>query len=290
MSDNTVLVTGATGNTGLGVVAGLLTKGTRVRALVRNPEKAKELKSQGAELAIGDLDDVETLGKHLFDNVGTVYFCTWNGPTALDHWKNFHNALKSAGASPRIVHHSALGAPQSRIIQQLDAADADLKSSSLTWTILRPTFYMQNTMMAAQSVKEQGAIYFDWGDGKAGMIDVRDIIDSAIGAITATDGRFDGKSFVLTGPESIGFAEVAAGIGKAIGKEVKYVPVPHEAAKQAMVGMGLPEWIADGYIELGEGFTNNFANRTTDGVETLAGHKPRSFDQFARDFADVWRT
>ncbi len=289
MSDHTVLVTGATGNTGPGVVAGLLAKGTRVRALVRNPEKAKELKSQGAELAVSDLDDVNTLSKDLFEGVSTVYFCTWNGPTALDHWKNFRSALEAAGASPRIVHHSGFGAPQSRIIKQLDAADADLKRSGLTWTILKPTFFMQNTMMAAQSVKEQGAIYFDWGDGKAGMIDVRDIIDSAIGAITATDGRFDGKTFILTGPESIDFVKVAAGIGKAIGKEVNYVPVPHEAAKQAMLGMGLPEWIVDGFVELAEGFKNNFANRTTDGVETLAGHKPRRFDQFAQDFADVWR-
>lgn len=288
MTDQTVLVTGATGNNGPGIIAGLLKNGTRVRALVRSPQKGAELKAQGAELAIGDLDDVTTLGKDLFDGVTTVYFCTWNGPTAFDHWKNFRSALEAAGASPRIVHHSALGAPQSRIIKQLDATDADLKSSGLEWTILKPTFYMQNTMMAAQSVKEQGAIYFDWGDGKAGMIDVRDIIDSAVGAITATDGRFDGKTFVLTGPASIGFDKVAAGIGKAIGKEVKYVPVPHEAAKQAMVGMGLPEWIADGFIELGIGFENNFANMTTDGVETLAGHPPRSFEQFARDFAGAW--
>ena len=289
MSDNLVLVTGATGHTGSGVVAGLLAQGIKVRALVRNAAKGESLRSQGAELAMGDLGDPATLKKGIFDGVTAVYVCTWNGPTALDQWKNFHAALNAAGASPRIVRLSAFGTPQSRIIKQLAAAEKDLKNSSLVWTILQPTFFMQNTMMAAQTVKQQGAIYFDWGEGKAGMIDVRDVVDAAIGALTATDGRFDGKSFVLTGPQAIGFAEVAAGIGKAIGKNVKYVPVPHEAAKQAMMGMGFPEWIVDGFIELAVGFENNFANTTTDGVKTLAGHAPRSFEQFARDFAGVWQ-
>ncbi len=289
MTEPLVLVIGATGNTGSGVVAGLLAKGVRVRALVRNAAKAEGLRSQGAELAVGDLDDAGSLAASIFDGVTDVYFCTWNGPTALDHWKNFHAALKSAGASPRIVRLSAFGTPESRIIQQIAAADEDLKESGLTWTILQPTFFMQNTMMTAQTVKEQGAVYFDWGEGKAGTIDVRDIVDSAIGVLTATDGRFDGQAFVLTGPQPIGFAEVAAAIGKAIGKDVKYVPVPHEAAKEAMIGMGVPEWIVDGYVELSVGFENNFANTTTDGVEKLAGHAPRSFEQFAADFAGVWQ-
>lgn len=289
MSEQLVLVVGATGNTGSGIARELLAKGIRVRALVRNAEKAEALKSGGAELAVADLDDPGSLTGDLFDGVTDVYFCTWNGPTALDQWKNFHAALQKAGASPRIVRGSAFGAPESRIIQQLQTSDRDLKESGLVWTILQPTFFMQNTFMAAETVKKQGVVYFDWGDGKAGMIDVRDIVDSAIGVLTATDGRYDGQSFVLTGPESIGFAEVAAAIGEAIGKEVKYVPVPHEGAKDAMLTLGMPEWIADGYNELSTGFENNFANTTTGNVQKLSGHAPRSFRQFARDFASVWQ-
>ena len=289
MTERMVLVTGATGNTGSGIVSRLLRQGTKVRALVRNAAKGEGLKEQGAELAVGDLDDAASLTADIFDGVTAVYFCTWNGPTALQHWKYFHAGLKSAGASPRIVRLSAFGAPESRIIQQLAEAEQDLKDSGLVWTILQPTFFMQNTMMTAQTVKEQGKIYFDWGEGRAGMIDVRDIVDSALGALAAVDGRFDGQSYVLTGPEAIGFAEVASYIGKAIGKEVQYVPVPHEAAKEAMVGMGFPAWIVDGFVELAIGFENNFANTTTDGVETLAGHAPRSFEQFALDFRGVWQ-
>jgi len=289
MATDTILVVGATGNTGAGVVAGLLARGRAVRALVRNVAKGEALQAQGAEVAVGDLDQPASLGRDLFADVSTVYLCTWNGPTAQQQSKHFHAALRASGASPRIVRHSAFGAPESRIIQQLAEAERDLKASGLVWTILQPTFFMQNTMMAAQTVKEQGVVYFDWGEGRAGMIDVRDIVDSAVGALTAEHGRFDGETYVLTGPQSIGFADVAAAIGKAIGKEVRYMAVPHEAAKQSMLDMGFPEWIVDGFIELNQGFERNFADTTTDGVQQLAGHAPRSFEQFAHDFRGVWQ-
>jgi len=289
MTERLVLVVGATGNTGAGIMEGLLARGERARALVRSPEKGDALERKGAQVVLGDLDAPGSFTPTMFDGVTDVYFCTWNGPTALEQWQNFRAALRAAGATPRIVRGSAFGAPESRIIQQLEAAERDLKESGLRWSILKPTFFMQNTMMTAPTVKEQGVIYYDWGDGKAGIIDVRDIVDAALGALTAPNGQFDGRSFVLTGPAPIGFANIAAEIGRAIGKDVRYVPVPHEAAKEAMVGMGMPEWIAEGYIELNKGFEHDIANTTTDGVQTLAGHAPRSFAQFARDFAGVWQ-
>jgi len=289
MSDaDLTLVTGATGNTGSGVAAALLEQGQAVRALVRDPAKATSLTEAGAELVKGDLDDSETLGNGLLDGVTRVYFCTWNGPTALQHWENFGQLLTSSGAQPRIVRLSAFGAPQSRIISELQKAEEGLKSLGLPWTILQPTFFMQNVMMAASTVKEEGTIYWDWGEGRAGMIDVRDVVDSAVGALTSEDDELMGESLVLTGPKSVGFTEVAEILSRVLGKEVKYVPVPHEAAGEAMSGMGLPEWTIEGFAELAEGFTNGFADLTTGNVERLAGHPPRDFERFANDFKQAW--
>ena len=288
MADGTILVVGATGNTGSGVVKALLAQGRDVRALVRNPEKGKELEAQGVSVVIGDLDDASSLQPSLFDGVGVVYFATWNGPTALQQSKNFLAAIKAAGASPRIVRLSAFGTPGSRIVQQLLEAEEDIKSSGLKWTILQPTFFMQNTMMFAPTVKEQGAVYFDWGEGKAGIIDVRDIVDSAVGVLTADDGRYDGETVVLTGPQSIGWNTIAEEIGNVAGKPVQYTAVPHDTAVQGMVGAGVPEWIAEGYGELSVGFEAGYADTTTDGVRRLAGHDPRSYAEFARDFAGVF--
>ena len=283
-----ILITGATGNTGSGIAGTLLAQGHDVRILVRDTAKAQGLKDQGAEVFFGDLDDATSLKPEAFAGVERMYFCTWNGPTALQQSKSLLKAVVESGATPIVVRASAYGSPASRIIQQVEEADNDLKRSGLKWTILQPTFFMQNLMMTAPTVKEQGKIYWDWNDGKAGMIDVRDVVDSAVGALSADHARFHGQSFILTGPESVGFADVAKTMTRVLGKDVQYVPVPHEAAKQAMVGMGFPEWIVDGFMELNEGFTNGFADIVTDGVQQLSGHPARSVQEFVTDFRAAW--
>ena len=72
------------------------------------------------------------------------------------------------------------------------------------------------------------------------------------------------------------------------GNTVQYVPVPHQAAIDSMIAMGVPPWIAEGYGELDDGFEHGFADLTTDNVHALSGHQPRSFEQFARDHAGVF--
>jgi len=289
MSDADItLVAGATGNTGSGVAASLLAKGRQVRALVRDEARAAALREHGAEVAIVDLDRPETLTDDLLDGVTGVYFVTWNGPSALQQSRNLLETITRSGAAPHIVRASAFGTPRSRIICELAKIENDLKASGLPWTILKPTFFMQNMMMLASTVKEQGAVYFDWGSGKAGMIDVRDVVDCAVGALTGEAGAVEGEIFVLTGPAAIGFADVAAILSRVIGRTVEYIPVPHEAASEAMLGMGVPEWIVKGFAELSAGFEDGFADLTTDNVQRLSGHEPRDFERFARDFAEVF--
>lgn len=279
-----VLVTGATGNTGSSLVPKLRKAGVDVRAFVRNAAKAQALKDQGVEVVLGDLDRPETIGPAV-QGVDKIYLLTWNGPTQEQQVYNVLNAAKKAG-NPHIVRHSMWGSEKSRIIQQGERAEEALKSSGLPWTLLKPTFFMQNTMMAAQTIKSDGVMYWDTGDGKLGMIDVRDIVDSAYAVLTGSG--HEGKSYILTGPEAISMHDVADTFSKVLGKDVNYVNVPHEASLQSMVSMGFPEWIARGYGELMEGFSQGFASKVTNNVETLSGHPARSFEQFARDHRQVF--
>jgi uncharacterized protein YbjT (DUF2867 family) len=280
-----VLVTGATGNTGSGLVPALLSKGVDVRAFVRNESKAQPLKDAGAEIVIGNLDQPKTI-EPAVKGVDEIYLLTWNGPTQAQQAENVIRAAKRAG-NPHIVRHSMWGSEKSRIVKQGDQVDEALKSSGLSWTLLKPTFFMQNLMMAAKTIASDGVIYWDVGNGKLGMIDVRDIVDVATAVLTGTG--HGGKTYILTGPQAISFHDIAETFSKVLGKEVKYVSVPGEAALQSMVGMGFPEWIARGYGELMEGFSENFANSTTDNVASLTGHPARSFEQFARDFASYFQ-
>jgi uncharacterized protein YbjT (DUF2867 family) len=279
-----VLVTGATGNTGSLLVPALLKAGVDVRVFARNEAKAKPLRDLGAEVVIGDLDEPATILPAI-RNVDKIYLLTWNGETAPKQAQNVINAAKYETV-PHIIRHSMWGPDNSRIIKEGYKIDEMIKSSGLQWTIMKPTFFMQNTMMAAQSISSDGVIYWDMKDGKLGMIDVRDVADAAFAVITG--GGHEGKSYILTGPEAISFNNVASAFSKVLDKEVKYVNVPGEASLQAMTGMGMPEWIAKGYVELMEGFSENFANSTTKNVEILTGHTARSFEQFANDFAQVF--
>lgn len=279
-----VLVTGATGNTGSGLVPALRGAGVDVRALVRDESKAQPLKDMGVEVVVGDLDRPETIGPAV-EGVEKIYLLTWNGPTQAQQAENVIKAAKQAG-KPHLVRHSMWGSAKSRIVKQGDQVEEAVKASGLPWTLLKPTFFMQNTMMAAPTIASNGVIYWDMKDGELAMIDVRDVVDVALAVLTGSG--HEGKSYILTGPAAISFHEVASTFSKVLGKDVSYVSVSGEAALQSMVGMGFPEWIAKGYVELSEGFSENFANRVTENVATLTGHPARSFEQFARDFAQVF--
>jgi uncharacterized protein YbjT (DUF2867 family) len=279
-----VLVTGATGNTGSLLVPVLLRENVDVRIFVRDEAKAKPLQDLGAEVVTGDLDEPATILPAV-KNVDKIYLLTWNGEMQLQQAENVINAAKYEGM-PHIVRHSMWGSENSRIIKQGYKIEEILKSSGLPWTLLKPTFYMQNTIMAAQTITSNGTIYWDMKDGKLGMIDVRDIADAALAVITGEG--YEGQEFILTGPEAISFNDVAEIFSKVLDKEVKYVNVPGDASFRSMVGMGMPEWIAKGYVELSEGFRKNFAGRTTKNVEILTGHPARSFEQFAHDFVQVF--
>jgi uncharacterized protein YbjT (DUF2867 family) len=279
-----ILVTGATGNTGSGLVPALRKAGVDVRAFVRDEAKAQPLKDLGVEVVLGDLDQPETIAPAV-EGVDKIYLLTWNGPTQAQQAINVIEAAKKAG-NPHIVRHSMWGSENSRIIQQGDQVEAALTSSGLPWTLLKPTFFMQNLMMAAQTIASDGMIYWDTGDGKLGMIDLRDIVEAAFAVLTG-EGH-EGKNYILTGPEAISMHEVASAFSKVLGKKVTYVSVPGEAALQSMLSMGFPEWIARGYGELMVGFSQGFAGRTTDNVATLTGHPARSIEQFARDYAQVF--
>lgn len=279
-----VLVLGATGNTGSGLVPALRSAGVEVRAFVRDEAKAQPLKELGAEIVVGDLDRPETI-EPAVKGVDKVYLLTWNGPTQAQQVQNVLDVATRVG-NPHIVRHSMWGSEKSRIIRQGDQAEEAIKSSGLPWTMLSPTFFMQNTMMAAQTIASDGVIYWDVDEGKISMIDVRDIVDTAAAVLTGTG--HEGKSYILTGPEAISFHDVADTFSDVLGREVRYISVPHEAAFQSMVSMGMPEWISRGYGELMDGFSEGFADRPTDSVATLTGHPARDFAQFARDFAQYF--
>ena len=263
--------------------------GADVRALVRDESKAQALKDAGVEVVVGDLDRPDTLDA-AFRGVDKVFLITPPNPNQVIQTKNGIDAAKRTG-NPYIVRLSAgavRGMPGAlpRISAQHAETDGMLEASSLPYNIIKPHNFMQGTMMAAQTVASEGVIYMAVKDGKIGMIDVRDIVEVAVKVLT--EEGHEGKAYTLTGPESISLHDVATGLSKAIGKQVNYANVPLEAARQGMVGMGLPEWVADAFGEYMTAFSEGYGDFTTPDVENVTGHPARSYETFARDFAQVF--
>jgi uncharacterized protein YbjT (DUF2867 family) len=277
-----ILVTGATGNTGSGLVPTLLAAGARVRALVHTANKAEALRKQGAEVVVADLGDPSALDA-VVAGVDKIYLCLFNGPEQANHGRNLLAAARKAGR-PHIVHHNASGSDRSRIIRHINEIESELRASGLPWTILRPTFYLQNMMMAIPTVQSHGAIYLPMKDGRMAMTDVRDIVDVAAHVLTAPTSAHDGKTYELTTPETFTIAEFATALGAELGKPVNYLPVPISAARESMVGMGMDPWVVDGYMELFEGFADNWGDKTSSDTLNLLGRAARGLRGFVADF------
>jgi uncharacterized protein YbjT (DUF2867 family) len=276
-------VTGATGNIGSQLVPRLAAHdGFEVRAFVRDEAKAANLKAGGAELAVGTFENEGSV-RAAVAGVDTVVLITAPNPNAADQAITVLNAAKAAGVR-KIVRISALKAsvdgPTDNTRQHGRTDDA-IQSSGLTYVILRPHFFMQNLFFAAQTVASDGNMYWGMGDGKLGMIDVRDIVDCVEQCVVSD--AYDNQVFTPTGPESISFQDGAESLTEIMGKQVNYVPVPLEAVEQSIREMGMGDWFAKVMRDYSKAYSENWGDFATDDVQRITGQPARSFDAFARE-------
>jgi uncharacterized protein YbjT (DUF2867 family) len=284
-----ILVTGATGNVGSAVLGNLGTTEVNLRTLAHDEAKAQSLKDRGVEAVVGDFLEPETLIPAL-QGVSTVLLITPIHPEQVTQASNVINAAKDSGNDPRIVRlsvHQASHEAPSRNSRQHAQIEDEVRSSGLPYTLLRPTTFMQNTLATARTVASEGKIYQPFKDGKLGMIDARDI--GEVAAKVLTEEGHEGKVYTLTGPAAISFYEVAEALSEVLGKEVRYVNIPLEDAKRAMLNIGLSEWRADVLIEYAKAHSEGYSNFTTEDVEQLTGHRATSYKEFATDFERVFR-
>lgn len=284
-----ILITGATGTTGREVVSELQRSGAAsVRALVRDAARASFIREAGFETVEGDFDRPETLDAALV-GVETALLLTPPSPHTYAHQRDFIEAAKRAGVR-RVVKVSAVGADADApegFGKWHGQAEKFLKASGLSWTILRPNFFMQNLLGQAQAVATQGAIYQPGGDARASLIDARDI--ASVAARALIDEGHEGETYTLTGPEALSYADAAAKISEATGKPVRYVALTPEQFREGALAGGLPEWLVSALERLNELFARGEAEGVTDDVRRAGGREPRTFDEFARDHAAAFR-
>ena len=282
-----ILVTGATSDFGIKLIQNLVAAGADVRAFVHTESKAQGLREAGVEIVVGDYLQPETLDVAL-NGVDKVCLHTPLVPDSAKMASNVIAAAKRAG-KPHIVRMSeATPEPVSAVRTGVLHAqiNAELEASGLPYTILRMTFYMQNAFWAASSITSAGMIYMPLEDSKFVMIDTRDVSEAAAKVLT-TAGH-EHQTYALTSPVLLSFHDVASSISKAVGKEVKYINVPMDAALESFVGMGAPRWLAEAFCEYFVNYIKGGSASPSNDFEKLTGHPPRSLDTFAHDFASVF--
>ena len=280
-----IILTGVTGSVSSAVIRSLQGSGHHLIGLVRDEAKAKDLAAQGVELRTGDLSLLRTV-EGAFEGADVAWLLTPPGPHAPIQSSNALWAARLGGVK-HVVRMSAVGAAHDapNLNSRLHAlSDSEIAGSGLPFTVVKPHFFMQNLMLAAQSVAEQGTIYFALGDAKLPMIDVRDI-GASVAAILANPAPHAGKTYTLTGPTAIGIDQVATAIGEAIGKPVKYVPVPVAAMVETVAKMGLDDYNQVALRDYFTSYARGWESQVTTAVKDLGGTAPRSIDEFARDHA-----
>ena len=270
-----ILVTGATGTVGSGVLTGLVEHGEQVRGVSRRPAGPDY---GGVEWFAGDLSDAATLDG-LADGADAVFLLT-SGEDGPAQARNVLARAEQAGVR-LIVGLSALSVGHGAtdpISTWHRAAEETLQAGTVPWCILRPGGFMSNTLAWADSIRHAGSVYAPFADGRTAVIDPGDISACAVSCLL--EPGHAGRAYELTGPESLSTGEQVKIIGKVIGRELTDVEVPPEAARQAMEDAGMPPAAADAVLGSLEAARSEFAGTVTGTVPAITGRPATSFEDW----------
>lgn len=284
-----ILVTGATGNVGSHMARALRYRDAECRFFVRDPSKAAAILGEGSELIGGDFEDIGSLRRAL-EGVDSLFIATPTSPDQAKFERNIVDAAAKAGVE-KVVKLGAAGAEVGARLSFLDwqgQTEQHLERSGVPAVLIKPNFYMTNLLGAAEQVRTQGMLFAPAGEARVAMIDPRDVAEVAAVALT-TPGN-EGEAYEVTGGEAISYTDVAEVLSKVAGRRVNFVDVPDEAARMGMIEAGLPRWLAEGLVSLLGLLREGFGGTVTDTVVKLTGKEPRTFTEFARDHADLFRS
>jgi len=274
---------GATGNTGSATVHALFDKykdKVHVRVAARDVTKADALKKLGAQVVPGDYNDEESLKKALA-GVEAVWF---TGPVDEHRAElaiKLVHAAKHVPAVKHLVLLSVQGAEYEAIAfgKQFRKIEKEIEASGKSWTFLRAAAFQENVFGSAGSIKT-GVYPQPLGpDGSYAPVSVVDL-GKAGAHVLVNHAAHHNKAYTLTGPEVLTGQHQAEIVGKAIGKEVKYVDPPSQDFGKSLAGFGVPQWQVSGYLELYDLFKKKQAAEVSPHLQILLGaEKPITYAQ-----------
>lgn len=284
-----IVVTGATGKTGRHIVPMLVEKGVSVRAMTRDPERAKTMPGfDGAEVVHGDpmLEDPLAAA---FAGAEKIYLV----PPIDAQFAVIEQRMIAAARRAGVGHVVKLSLLELRppaptfLVELHRAGERALEASGMKWTHLRPGPFHQNiTDILVPASRSPGTFQMCTGEGRVASIDARDIAEVAVHALTQPG--HEGRVYELTGPELLSYADVAARISAVTGHTLRFEDMTASAYTELLASVGFPGVLASAVGELyGKHIRAGGYEWLSPTVHELLGRAPRSIDDFARDHVEA---
>jgi uncharacterized protein YbjT (DUF2867 family) len=288
-----ILITGATGRSGSAIVREFARRGTPVRALARDAQKAAPLAAlPGVDVVYGDMLRATTLGRAL-EGVTRALMISGARERLVETQAAFVDAAKAAGV-PHIVkfsgRESGMGFDPTvfRGTRAHEEAERYLERSGLTWTHLRPSQFMQVYVPEhARTVAADGAIYLPIGDATLAPIDIEDIARIAY-AVLHAEGQ-GGQRHDMTGPEALTMHDVAARLSAAIGRPVRYVPISDADYRRRLEAARVPDDLREVLCEVYAARRHYSVSHVVLDAHVRFGVAPTPFAAFASRHAKAFR-
>ncbi|MFC3456110.1 NmrA family NAD(P)-binding protein [Amycolatopsis speibonae] len=261
----TVLVTGATGNTGRHVVAELVRRGERVRALTRNPAGARL--PAGVELVAGTHTAPETVN---FDGVTRLHITATAG--LADVGAELVKRAVDAGVRRMTIVWGGYVGPTEQAMTE----------SGVEWTRLEPQEFMSNTLTWTDSIRAEGVVREPF-DLPGAVVHEADI--GAVAATALVEDGHSGKVYNLTGPEALTTRERIAVLGAALGRDIVLEQITRQQAVDRLLAEGVSAADAE-YVVGWHGDPPPEASTVVDTVEQVLGRPARTFAEWVAEHVD----
>jgi uncharacterized protein YbjT (DUF2867 family) len=274
------LVTGATGNVGGEVLGALLDAGEEVRALTHG-ESPPALPS-GTEAVTGDLDRPETLRDALAGVRGVFLLPGYRdmpGVLAEIERASVQRVVLLSGSS------AGSGDTSNAVTAYMIRSEAAVRESGVPWTILRSYGLMSNALRWLPQLRDGDVVHEPFANVPVAMIDPYDIAAVATSALRSAE--HEGRTYVLSGPESLIPPDRARILGEALGRDLRLEAQPNDEAR-AQMSAQMPKEYVDAFFDFYVDGTLD-ESQVLPTMEEILGRSPRTFEQWATAHAEAFR-
>lgn len=287
-----ILVTSAAGKTGLPTVLQLREKGYPVRAFVRRRDRrSAQLERAGADIFVGNQYALTDM-RAAMDGVKRAYQCAPTAPNGL----HFNAVFTVAANEAKLEHVVTLGQwlssadHPSLFTREVYLSDAMIRlSPAMSVTSVDPGWFADNYLMVIGMAAHLGLFTMPLGPGdekKNAPPSNEDIARVAVASLTDPETHA-GRSYRPTGPELLSPNDIAAAMGRALGRRVRYMDISEKMMTKALRALPPSNYSEAAVSQLAiyaeEYRRGSFAvNAPTGDVQRLTGRAPETFETIVR--------